>query len=201
MNAISWLQFFAPKSTRKKLCEQMLSSHRHRQDKKPKCCSNCPNPGRGCRASPHFSSARFAHFSRIPHFLRIPHFSPGFSFSLDFCRVWQIWRWRRCGERSAVHPGLFICAQYSISIAQKHNAKECKRVQNNCSAVHQGPFRCPTSLVASYSSEFEMQNNGNYSAVQYNGMYCTAIRDFGYCKLYSIHSIQYCALHYTLYSI
>ena len=74
LNAISWLQLFAPKSTRKKLCEQMLSSHRHRQDKKPKCCSNCPNPGRGCRASPHFSSARFAHFSRIPHFRRVSLF-------------------------------------------------------------------------------------------------------------------------------
>ena len=77
-----------------------------------KCCPNCPNPGRGCRARPHFSSARFAHFSRIPHFCRISllansPFLPDFSLRRISGQVLANLE-RRCGqvERSGLQkPG------------------------------------------------------------------------------------------------
>ena len=131
LNAISWLQLFAPKSTRKKLCEQMLSthSHRHRQDKKPKCCSNCPNPGRGCRASPHFSSARFAHFSQIPHFRRVSLFrwiSAGFG---KFGGGGGVARGQQCIQGSS-------SARNTVSALHRNtmqkNAKECKTIAMLC---------------------------------------------------------------------
>ena len=145
LNAISWLQFFAPKSTRKKLCEQMLSTHRHRQDKKPKCCSNCPNPGRGCRASPHFSSARFAHFSRIPHFLRIPHFS-----RIPHFRRVSLFRWISAGFGKFGGGGGVArgqqCIQGSSSARNTVSALHRNTIQKSathaiqCSAVHcKGP--------------------------------------------------------------
>ena len=137
LNAISWLQFFAPKSTRKKLCEQMLSTHRHRQDKKPKCCSNCPNPGRGCRASPHFSSARFAHFSRIPHFRRVSLFrwiSAGFG---KFGGGGGVARGQQCIQGSS-------SARNTVSALHRNTIQKSATHAIQCSAVHQGPFRCPT---------------------------------------------------------
>ena len=154
--AVCQLYFFKSKSTRKQLCEQMLSSHTskirkmpkcclnpgmqykqmlsthtQRQDRMPKCCPNYPNPGRGCQARPHFGSARFAHFSRIPHFCRVSLFR---WISAGFGKFGE----ERCGERSAVQLGLFSCRWHSIGIAQQHNSMVSALYSNTvrCIAVH-----------------------------------------------------------------
>ena len=130
-----------------------------------KCCPNCPNPGRGCRARPHFSSARFAHFSRIPHFCRVSLFR---WISAGFGKFGE----ERCGERSAVQLGLFSCRWHSISIAQfQYCTVSALRI----------------SSIAQYQHCSATQFNGISIVQQYSALYCCTLQcntklDNEYCS-------------------
>ena len=156
LNAISWLQFFASKSTRKnfvsKCCPPTATDTGKIRSQNVAQIAQIPaaavRPG---RISVLPDLLIFRGFLIFAGFLFFVGFLPGLA-NLEVEEVW-----REVSSASIQGSSSARSTVSALHTAQKHNAKLCKKVHNSatraiqysavqeyCSAVHQGPFRCPT---------------------------------------------------------